>query len=464
MGGAARARLLLDHRPLDRPRVVEVDHERDRLSGRERQIHLVHVLVHRVVHDRERHEHGVFPFAHDAVRHSPHGRRHDVRDPQIARRPLQRDAHAPRLPRGRRLALRDQEIEPIARHLLQQPQRADALHLDERDPVLASAQQQRVPLLPLRGELLLHPEDLPPADQRSVVHLDRPAAQRPQHRVERRPLTEEEPALRERDLRVLRRVEADGQELRVPLCDPHSERLQHVVHVAHPEAEIEAAGGRPAPLQVRDAVLEHHHARDPRPVHTADRKAAAPPRQSHTIALLRSSWPGRMGSATRSPRCAHDPIRDKAPRLPGCSRAPRRLPPGLGGAEALRHHPRRRLSARSRRHLRRRGVRRDLRLLRRRLGEGRGLRQPPTGGGGSGGEGGGSGGEGGCAPLVFDHAGETIGCQPDLQSPDCPIAAAEQCAESACLTDCSDFYLCKEEGWVALAYCDENGNLFEAPR
>ena len=89
---------------------------------------------------------------------------------------------------------------------------------------------------------------------------------------------------------------------------------------------------------------------------------------------------------------------------------------------------------------------------------------PPTGGGGSGGGGGGSGGEGGCAPFVFDHTGETIGCQPDLQSPDCPIAAAEQCPESACLTDCSDFYLCKEEGWVALAYCDENGELFEAPR
>lgn len=86
-----------------------------------------------------------------------------------------------------------------------------------------------------------------------------------------------------------------------------------------------------------------------------------------------------------------------------------------------------------------------------------------AGGGGAGGAGG-AGGQGGCTPIQLDHTGETTGCEPDLQSPDCPVAAAEQCPESACLTDCIDFFLCKKEGWTAIAYCDEGGELIVAPR
>lgn len=79
----------------------------------------------------------------------------------------------------------------------------------------------------------------------------------------------------------------------------------------------------------------------------------------------------------------------------------------------------------------------------------------------AGGVGGGSGdaGVGGCEPIAIDHTGETTGCTPDLQSPDCPAVAAETCAASACLTDCSDFFLCTQDGWIAVAHCDEQGQI-----
>lgn len=85
---------------------------------------------------------------------------------------------------------------------------------------------------------------------------------------------------------------------------------------------------------------------------------------------------------------------------------------------------------------------------------------PEQGGSAAGGAdaGGGDGGQGGCQVPVIDHTGETNGCEPDLQSPDCPVEAAEVCADP-CLNDCIDFYLCKERGWTALAYCDDLGEL-----
>lgn len=92
-----------------------------------------------------------------------------------------------------------------------------------------------------------------------------------------------------------------------------------------------------------------------------------------------------------------------------------------------------------------------------------------TGTTGTGGSGGGTatGGTGGCTPISLDHTGETTGCSPDLQAPDCPAAAAEQCSESACLADCTDFYLCKQDGnvptWVPVAYCDGDGHLVISP-
>lgn len=90
-----------------------------------------------------------------------------------------------------------------------------------------------------------------------------------------------------------------------------------------------------------------------------------------------------------------------------------------------------------------------------------------TGAGGAGGQTmtGGTGGD--CTPPGFDPTGETTGCTPDLQVPDCPVSAAEPCAETACVTGCSDFYLCQEsagsKGWVAVGYCDDNGHLVITP-
>jgi len=81
-----------------------------------------------------------------------------------------------------------------------------------------------------------------------------------------------------------------------------------------------------------------------------------------------------------------------------------------------------------------------------------------TGSGGAGGSG------GACTPITFDHSDEKIGCMPDLQSPDCPVVAAEQCPESACLTDCTDFFMCKQEGWIAIAYCDDKGAVIATAR
>jgi hypothetical protein len=64
---------------------------------------------------------------------------------------------------------------------------------------------------------------------------------------------------------------------------------------------------------------------------------------------------------------------------------------------------------------------------------------------------------------VLDHTGEKSGCKPDLQEPDCPVAAAETCAGASCLTGCVDFFLCTADGWVTRAYCDESGELITRP-
>ncbi|WP_437758020.1 hypothetical protein [Sorangium sp. So ce1389] len=75
----------------------------------------------------------------------------------------------------------------------------------------------------------------------------------------------------------------------------------------------------------------------------------------------------------------------------------------------------------------------------------------------------GSGPDGGCEVVTLDHTGEASRCTPALQQPDCPAEAAETCAETACRTGCIDFFLCTDEGWRAVAYCDEQGQLTVAP-
>ncbi len=74
---------------------------------------------------------------------------------------------------------------------------------------------------------------------------------------------------------------------------------------------------------------------------------------------------------------------------------------------------------------------------------------------------GGSGGEGACNGVEIDRTGQSTNCSPPLQEPDCPAAAAELCRP--CETVCVDFFLCRADGWVSVAFCDEDGNVFVEP-
>jgi hypothetical protein len=86
-----------------------------------------------------------------------------------------------------------------------------------------------------------------------------------------------------------------------------------------------------------------------------------------------------------------------------------------------------------------------------------------NGDGGSGGSGD-AGPDAVCSPVTISHVGEASGCEPDLQHPDCPVAAAEAaCSESVCLTGCIDFFLCTKDGWKVAAGCDDQGELLITP-
>lgn len=86
-----------------------------------------------------------------------------------------------------------------------------------------------------------------------------------------------------------------------------------------------------------------------------------------------------------------------------------------------------------------------------------------TGGGGGGGSttGPGAGGQGACNGIELDHTGEVENCSPPLQNPDCPASAAELCRP--CDTGCLDFFMCRQDGWGAVAFCDEDGNVIVDP-
>lgn len=75
----------------------------------------------------------------------------------------------------------------------------------------------------------------------------------------------------------------------------------------------------------------------------------------------------------------------------------------------------------------------------------------------------GGGAEGECESVTLDRSGEARGCTPALQQPDCPAEAAETCADAACSTGCIDFFLCTQEGWRGVAYCDEQGRITVMP-
>lgn len=72
-------------------------------------------------------------------------------------------------------------------------------------------------------------------------------------------------------------------------------------------------------------------------------------------------------------------------------------------------------------------------------------------------------GDGTCEPVTIDAGVEVTGCHPDLQLPDCPVAAARTCSESGCLTGCQDFYACSAGGWRLVAYCTDDGRVVAEP-
>jgi hypothetical protein len=83
------------------------------------------------------------------------------------------------------------------------------------------------------------------------------------------------------------------------------------------------------------------------------------------------------------------------------------------------------------------------------------------GGAGGGGGSGGTPGSGGCQNVVIDKTGESTGCTPDLALPDCAAVAAESC--HPCTTGCADFFLCTDQGWEAVAFCDQDGQVVLEP-
>jgi hypothetical protein len=89
--------------------------------------------------------------------------------------------------------------------------------------------------------------------------------------------------------------------------------------------------------------------------------------------------------------------------------------------------------------------------------------QPDGGAGGGSGAGGGisdaGASDGPCVMANINLVGQTQDCTPDLAFPDCPVSAALGCADQACLTGCSDFWLCSMAGWVDVAYCTCDGQL-----
>lgn len=63
-----------------------------------------------------------------------------------------------------------------------------------------------------------------------------------------------------------------------------------------------------------------------------------------------------------------------------------------------------------------------------------------------------------CTPVSIDAASTSAQCA-DLEVPDCQIKGFQTCAENACKTECTYFYICQPAGWLAVAHCDAQGHL-----
>jgi hypothetical protein len=67
-----------------------------------------------------------------------------------------------------------------------------------------------------------------------------------------------------------------------------------------------------------------------------------------------------------------------------------------------------------------------------------------------------------CTPFMFNDQHQTQNCGPSLENPpDCPSQAAEGCLESACITGCTDFFMCTKKGWIDVGYCDDDGGFHD---
>ena len=61
-----------------------------------------------------------------------------------------------------------------------------------------------------------------------------------------------------------------------------------------------------------------------------------------------------------------------------------------------------------------------------------------------------------CGDAGSSLEGAVTGCDPnELRLPDCPVQVALGCPEQACISGCFDFFVCRTQGWEAVAYCDD---------
>jgi hypothetical protein len=62
------------------------------------------------------------------------------------------------------------------------------------------------------------------------------------------------------------------------------------------------------------------------------------------------------------------------------------------------------------------------------------------------------------AGFVLPQGASGEGCSPELESPDCPVELALQCAYCC---GCQDLYVCVDAGWNLWGECDDGGGIRE---
>jgi hypothetical protein len=59
-----------------------------------------------------------------------------------------------------------------------------------------------------------------------------------------------------------------------------------------------------------------------------------------------------------------------------------------------------------------------------------------------------------CSDVTVSFEAST-GCAPPLAHADCPLEVALGCPETACVSGCADFFVCRADGWQLAAWCDD---------